>query len=153
MSGARAIWWSGTIAAPATPAPTSLPISVVCCCEPPSKGPRSLIDPRAPAGRLIPPREAGEGRRAKRAGVGDEICYAQMRSEDLPMKTLIVEHTAPFQGLPELVADAEGLFAREGLDIEWVDTSEGADLDARTDVLDPKSPSQNLIKGYKAFAT
>ena len=27
------------------------------------------------------------------------------------MKTLVIEHTAPFQGLPELVADAEGLFA------------------------------------------
>jgi len=54
------------------------------------------------------------------------------------MKTLIVEHTAPFQALPELVADAEGLFAREGLNIQWVDTDEGADRDARTDVLDPK---------------
>ncbi len=54
------------------------------------------------------------------------------------MKTLIVEHTAPFQALPELVADAEGLFAREGLNIQWVDTDEGADRNARTDVLDPK---------------
>src|SRR5206468_7021491 len=54
------------------------------------------------------------------------------------MKTLIVEHTAPFQGLPELVADAEGLFAREGIKIEWVNTNEGADRNARTDVLNPK---------------
>jgi NitT/TauT family transport system substrate-binding protein len=54
------------------------------------------------------------------------------------MKTLIVEHTAPFQALPELVADAEGLFAREGLNIRWVDTDEGADRDAHTDVLNPK---------------
>jgi NitT/TauT family transport system substrate-binding protein len=54
------------------------------------------------------------------------------------MKTLIVEHTAPFQALPELVADAEGLFAREGLNIQWVNTNEGADRDARTDVLDPQ---------------
>jgi NitT/TauT family transport system substrate-binding protein len=54
------------------------------------------------------------------------------------MKTLIVEHTAPFQGLPELVADAEGLFAREGLQIVWANTNEGADRDAATDVLSPK---------------
>jgi hypothetical protein len=38
------------------------------------------------------------------------------------MKALIVEHTAPFQGLPELVTDAEGLLAREGLEIRWVNT-------------------------------
>jgi NitT/TauT family transport system substrate-binding protein len=54
------------------------------------------------------------------------------------MKTLVVEHTAPFQALPELVADAEGLFAREGIKIEWVNTNEGADRKARTDVLNPK---------------
>ena len=54
------------------------------------------------------------------------------------MKTLIIEHTAPFQGLPELVADAEGLFAKEGLAIEWANTNEGVDRSARTDVLNPK---------------
>jgi len=54
------------------------------------------------------------------------------------MKTLIIEHTAPFQGLPELVADAEGLFAREGLQIAWVNTNEGANHNAATDVLSPK---------------
>src|SRR6202522_1134074 len=53
------------------------------------------------------------------------------------MKTLVVEHTAPFQALPELVADAEGLFAKEGLKIQWVDTDEGVDHKADTDVLDP----------------
>ena len=37
------------------------------------------------------------------------------------MKKLILETTAPFQGLPELVADKEGLFAKEGLTIEWVE--------------------------------
>ena len=36
------------------------------------------------------------------------------------MKTLRLETTAPFQGLAELVADDEGLFAAEGIDIEWV---------------------------------
>jgi NitT/TauT family transport system substrate-binding protein len=54
------------------------------------------------------------------------------------MKTLVVEHTAPFQALAELVADAEGLFAREGIRIEWVNTDQGADRNARTDVLSPK---------------
>jgi NitT/TauT family transport system substrate-binding protein len=54
------------------------------------------------------------------------------------MKTLVVEHTAPFQALPELVADAEGLFAKEGLTIRWVDTDEGIDHKAHTDVLDPR---------------
>jgi NitT/TauT family transport system substrate-binding protein len=55
------------------------------------------------------------------------------------MKTLVIEHTAPFQGLPELVADAEGLFAREGLAIEWANTNVGVDRGSRTDVFDPKS--------------
>jgi NitT/TauT family transport system substrate-binding protein len=54
------------------------------------------------------------------------------------MKTLVVEHTAPFQGLPELVADAQGLFAREGILIEWANTDDGADRKARTEVLDPQ---------------
>ena len=34
---------------------------------------------------------------------------------------MVLESTAPFQGLPELVAYDEGLFAREGLAIEWAD--------------------------------
>jgi NitT/TauT family transport system substrate-binding protein len=54
------------------------------------------------------------------------------------MKTLVVEHTAPFQGLPELVADAEGLFAKEGIQIRWVDTDDGVDRKARIEVLSPK---------------
>ena len=32
------------------------------------------------------------------------------------MKTLVIEHTAPFQGLPELVADAELQRAKENGD-------------------------------------
>jgi NitT/TauT family transport system substrate-binding protein len=43
------------------------------------------------------------------------------------MKTLVLESTAPFQGLPELVACDEGLFEREGLRIEWVDRDAGAE--------------------------
>ena len=37
------------------------------------------------------------------------------------MKKLVLETTAPFQGLPELVAYKEGLFAQEGLQVEWAD--------------------------------
>ena len=33
------------------------------------------------------------------------------------MKTLRLETTAPFQGLPELVADKEGLFEKEGIKV------------------------------------
>jgi NitT/TauT family transport system substrate-binding protein len=56
------------------------------------------------------------------------------------MKTLHLETTAPFQGLPELVADAEGLFAREGLEIVWEDVDAGVD---RTPQIHVSSP-QNL---------
>ena len=37
------------------------------------------------------------------------------------MKKLVLETTAPFQGLPELVAYDEGLFEKEGLIVEWAD--------------------------------
>jgi NitT/TauT family transport system substrate-binding protein len=37
------------------------------------------------------------------------------------MKSLVLESTAPFQGLPELVAYEEGLFAKEGVQVTWAD--------------------------------
>ena len=40
------------------------------------------------------------------------------------MKKLVLETTSPFQGLPELVAYDEGLFAKEGLAVEWADRDE-----------------------------
>ncbi len=40
------------------------------------------------------------------------------------MAKLVLETTAPFQGLPELVAYDEGLFAKEGLEIEWASRDE-----------------------------
>jgi NitT/TauT family transport system substrate-binding protein len=40
------------------------------------------------------------------------------------MKKLVLESTSPFQGLPELVAYEEGLFAKEGVEIEWADRDE-----------------------------
>jgi NitT/TauT family transport system substrate-binding protein len=53
------------------------------------------------------------------------------------MKKLVLETTAPFQGLPELVADREGLFAKEGLQIEWVER-ESEDKNTHVNVNTPK---------------
>jgi NitT/TauT family transport system substrate-binding protein len=53
------------------------------------------------------------------------------------MKKLVLETTAPFQGLPELVADREGLFAKEGLQIEWVER-ESDDKTTHINVNTPK---------------
>src|SRR3569832_1050719 len=53
------------------------------------------------------------------------------------MKKLVLETTAPFQGLPELVADQEGLFAKEGLQIEWVER-ESEDKSTHVNVNTPK---------------
>ena len=53
------------------------------------------------------------------------------------MKKLVLETTAPFQGLPELVAYEEGLFEKEGLAIEWVDR-ESADKSTDINVMSPK---------------
>src|SRR5579862_3771739 len=64
------------------------------------------------------------------------------------MKRLVLESTAPFQGLPELVAYDEGLFAREGLEIEWATRDMGRD-DRKTvvDVTSPKSLDPFLSHG------
>jgi NitT/TauT family transport system substrate-binding protein len=61
------------------------------------------------------------------------------------MKKLVLETTAPFQGLAELVAYDEGLFEKEGLLIEWADREEGVD----------KSPQLNITshKGVDRFAS
>ena len=53
------------------------------------------------------------------------------------MKKLVLETTAPFQGLPELVADQEGLFTKEGLEIEWVER-ESEDKSTHVNVNTPK---------------
>jgi NitT/TauT family transport system substrate-binding protein len=55
------------------------------------------------------------------------------------MRKLILETTAPFQGLPELVADDEGLFAREGIEIEWADVDDGVSREAHTHLSSPKA--------------
>ena len=54
------------------------------------------------------------------------------------MKTLILETTAPFQGLPELVAYDEGLFEKEGIKVEWADRKVRENRTAQTDIESPK---------------
>jgi NitT/TauT family transport system substrate-binding protein len=62
------------------------------------------------------------------------------------MKKLVLETTAPFQGLPELVAYDEGLFEKEGLQIEWA---------SRDDVIESAAgkPDLSSHKGANAFAS
>ncbi len=54
------------------------------------------------------------------------------------MKKLVLETTAPFQGLPELVAFDEGLFEKEGLSIEWADRDKGVEKKTDTSVTSQK---------------
>ena len=54
------------------------------------------------------------------------------------MKKLVLETTAPFQGLPELVAFDEGLFAKEGLSVEWADRDKGVAKKTDTSVTSQK---------------
>ena len=54
------------------------------------------------------------------------------------MQKLVLETTAPFQGLPELVAYDEGLFAKEGLQIEWADREVGVAKKVEANVMTPK---------------
>jgi NitT/TauT family transport system substrate-binding protein len=53
------------------------------------------------------------------------------------MKKLILETTAPFQGLPELVAYDEGLFQKQGLIVEWADREQGVEKKVAVDVTSP----------------
>src|ERR1700685_4721934 len=54
------------------------------------------------------------------------------------MKKLVLETTAPFQGLPELVAYDEGLFAKEGIEVEWADREAGVEKKVEAHVTNPK---------------
>jgi NitT/TauT family transport system substrate-binding protein len=53
------------------------------------------------------------------------------------MKKLVLETTAPFQGLAELVAYDEGLFEKEGIQVEWSDREKNVDKSVETDVNSP----------------
>jgi NitT/TauT family transport system substrate-binding protein len=63
------------------------------------------------------------------------------------MKKLVLENTAPFQGLCELVADREGLFEAEGLVVEWVDREAGVDRNVYTAITDPKDADPHSSHG------
>lgn len=68
---------------------------------------------------------------------------------------LTLESTAPFQGLPELVASAEGLFEQEGLTVSWADRGSGPNNVTRTDVdsphgQDPFASHGNLLEQGRA---
>jgi NitT/TauT family transport system substrate-binding protein len=63
------------------------------------------------------------------------------------MKRLVLETTAPFQGLPELVACDEGLFAREGLGVEWADRDQGNERKIDTSITNPKGVDPFLSHG------
>lgn len=62
------------------------------------------------------------------------------------MKKLVLETTAPFQGLPELVAFDEGLFEKEGLTIEWADREKG--VEKKTDTSITSQKGQNPFSSH-----
>ena len=64
------------------------------------------------------------------------------------MKKLTLETTQPFQGLPEIVAYEEGLFEKEGLQIEWADREKGANYqNVATNIVAPKGLNPFLSHG------
>jgi NitT/TauT family transport system substrate-binding protein len=68
---------------------------------------------------------------------------------------LVLETTAPFQGLAELVACEEGLFEKEGLDIEWADRDKDAEKAAQLHItshngVTPFSSHGKLLEQGKA---
>src|SRR5262252_9134314 len=63
------------------------------------------------------------------------------------MKTLVLETTSPFQGLAELVAYDEGLFAKEGIQIEWADRDEAGVKTTDTSLRDVKGADPFVSHG------
>ena len=63
------------------------------------------------------------------------------------MKTLRLETTAPFQGLAELVAYDEGLFEKEGIQIEWMDRERDVDKSPQLHITDHKEASRYTSHG------
>jgi NitT/TauT family transport system substrate-binding protein len=63
------------------------------------------------------------------------------------MTKLVLETTAPFQGLPELVAYDEGLFAKEGIQIEWADREKGVEKKTDVTITDPKQVNKFASHG------
>jgi NitT/TauT family transport system substrate-binding protein len=63
------------------------------------------------------------------------------------MKKLALESSSPFQGLPELVAYDEGLFAKEGVEVQWVDRDEAGIKIADTSLTDVKGADPFVSHG------
>jgi NitT/TauT family transport system substrate-binding protein len=63
------------------------------------------------------------------------------------MKKLVLETTAPFQGLPELVAYDEGLFEKEGIAIEWADRDQGGVKKVDVSITSPKDVNKFASHG------
>src|SRR5215203_383506 len=63
------------------------------------------------------------------------------------MKTLVLETTAPFQGLPELVAYHEGLFEKEGIAVSWADRDQGVVKTVDRGITSPKGVDPFLSHG------
>lgn len=61
---------------------------------------------------------------------------------------LLLETTAPFQGLPELVAYSEGLFEAEGLDVEFMERGQNAPKGTNTNATNP-----NLLSPFMGHAS
>src|SRR5260370_10769987 len=53
-------------------------------------------------------------------------------------KKLVLETTAPFQGLAELVAYDEGLFEKESITVEWADREKDVDKTAQLHITSHK---------------
>ena len=66
------------------------------------------------------------------------------------MRTLVLETTSPFQGLPELVAFDEGLFAQEGLAIQWAERDEAGIKTVDAKLADPFASHGTLFEQGKA---
>ena len=66
------------------------------------------------------------------------------------MRTLVLETTSPFQGLPELVAFNEGLFAQEGLAIQWAERDEAGIKTIDAKLADPFASHGTLVEQGKA---
>src|SRR5436190_5302961 len=65
----------------------------------------------------------------------------------MPMKRLVLETSSPFQGLAELVAYDEGLFAKEGIQIEWADRDEAGVKTVDTSLTDVKGADPFVSHG------
>src|SRR5262252_435985 len=63
------------------------------------------------------------------------------------MKKLVLETTSPFQGLAELVAYDEGLFAKEGIEIDWADRDEAGIKAVDTSITDVKGADPFVSHG------